>query len=79
MGHEVITLPIITQILALIILGILLVACFNKAIEQAIDNEREAIVKMLRGFAADAQQEDFKILPEHIDGLADEIEGGLHE
>lgn len=79
MGHEVITLPIITQILALIILGILLVACFNKAIEQAIDNEREAIVKMLRGFAADSQQEDFKILPEHIDGLADEIEGGLHE
>ena len=79
MDHVAITLPAIMQILALIILGILLIACFNKAIEQAIDNEREAIVKMLRGFAADSQQEDFKILPEHIDGLADEIEGGLHE
>ena len=48
MDNGAITLPAIMQILALVILGILLIACFNKAIEQAIDNEREAIVKMLR-------------------------------
>jgi hypothetical protein len=33
----------------------------------------------LRGFALSAQREDFSILPEHIEDLAAEIEGGLHK
>lgn len=65
------------QVLMLIALVLLFLECVNRFVATAIDAERRAIADNLRMFAESARAEHFELVPDHIDGLADNIEEGV--
>lgn len=63
------------QIVLLVALVVLFLHCLNKCVAAAIDEDRRVIADGLRMFAKSARTEHFELMPEHIDDLADNIEG----
>lgn len=64
------------QIVAFIGLVVLCISMIEKAVQVAIDADRKAIADKLRCYAISANDENFQLLPEHLEEIADDIERG---
>lgn len=67
---------ILLQALLLIALAVLFIHCVNRAVSSAIESDRKAIADKLRCYAISANDENFQLLPEHLEEIADDIERG---